>query len=141
MAKSMGNLRTEVSDRLRGNTTIRTFEDGSIRFLPPFTKEEAAYFPTDDPAFDPTHDRCGSCVHYIPGMGCHFVQGEIDPEAYCEEFYADYAAFAHEHPGHAEINAELAAPNWAWSEETITDFVTDVRERLEQRRRDRSGGE
>lgn len=131
-----------ISDHLDegiGNTVINTFDDGSIRFDPNFTKERADYREMDDSDFDRTHERCGSCVHYIPGGGCHFVQGSIDPGDYCEQFYADVGIFAHEHDGHVEINAELVGPNWDPDDADLRDFVDEIEERLEQRKRESEG--
>lgn len=119
------------------NTTIDVFGDGSIRFVPPFSKEEAEYLRPTDPGFDETHDRCGDCVHFIPDEGCHFVQGKIKPAAYCEEYYADYGAFAHKHEGHVEVNAELVGREMHFDERDIRDFVDELEERLQQRNRER----
>lgn len=128
---------TEESDEIeRGQTVTRALYDGSIRFMPPYTKKAAEYQPLGSDEFDQTHDRCGSCVHFIEGGGCHLVQGDIDPEAYCEEFYADYGVFAHEHDDFVEVNAELVGPDWDFSERSIEEFVDDLEERLQQRRRE-----
>lgn len=130
---------TDVMAEARGNTTLAVFPDGSIRFAPPFTKDQAGYVTPDDPSFDATHDRCADCVHFIPGEGCHFVQGRIDGNAYCSEFYADFGAFAHDHGDHVEVNAELVGPEMAFDEADIADFVDEIEERLQQRRREREG--
>lgn len=120
-----------------GNTVTRIFEDGSTRFLAPFSKEEAEYVSPNDPDFDHTHDRCAECVHWIPGGGCHFVQGEIDAAAYCAQFFADYGVFAHEHENHVEVNSELVGSAWDFDESDIQDFVDEIEERLEQRLREK----
>lgn len=127
------------ADRAVGSTVSDVFADESIRFVPPFSKDAADYRDRDDPAFDATHDRCKGCVHYIPGGGCHFVRGEIDPEDYCEEYYADYGVFAHDHGEHVEVNAELVGPNFHPGEADIADFVGEIRERLQQRQREQEG--
>lgn len=122
-------------DEVVGNTVQRHFADGSIRLEPPYTKDDAGYLTANSPDFDPGHDKCGSCVHYVPGRGCHFVQGEIDPEAYCVEFYADYGVFAHDHGDHVEVNAELVGQAWDYDDAAIADFVDEIEERLQQRSR------
>lgn len=114
------------------NTSIQTFDDGSIRFQPQFTKDEAGYRETDAADFDPSHDRCGDCVHYIPENGCHLVQGDIDPEDYCAEFYADYGVFAHEHDQHVEVNFEMRGRKLDFEQSDIQDFVDEIEERLQQ---------
>lgn len=71
---------------------VEAFDDGSIRFTPRFTKEEANYFGPgrgETPRLD-----CFDCAHYIEGGGCHIVQGHIEGEAHCEKFYADVGFFA-----------------------------------------------
>lgn len=117
------------------NTTIDVFGDGSIRFVPPHTKDDAAYRTPNRRSFDPSHDRCGSCVHYIANGGCHFVQGNIDPEAYCERFYADYGVFAHDHGDEMEVNAELVGENLHPDRAVIEGFVAEIEERLQERER------
>lgn len=113
------------------HSVSRHFPDGSTRFRPQHSKEEAAYREAGSSRFDPEHGRCGSCVHYIPGGGCHFVEGEIDPEDYCEEFYADIGVFAHQHSDRFDINAVLEGDNWEASPEAVTDFVEAIEDRLE----------
>lgn len=119
-----------------GETVTHALYDGSIRFLPPHTKKEADYLTPSDPQFDDSHSRCGSCVHFIEGGGCHFVQGDIDPAAYCGEFYADYGVFSHLHDDFVEVNAELVSPRWDYRERDIEEFLDDLGERLQQRRRE-----
>lgn len=122
--------------RRKSNTTTRVFTDGSIRFTPPYTKAEADYRTDEDPDFDTSHDRCQDCVHYIPGGGCHLVQGEIDPEYYCGEFFADYGVFAHDHGSYVEVNSELYGSALDIEDFDIRDFVDEIEERLQQRMRD-----
>lgn len=77
----------------QNNTLIEAFEDDSIRFVPQHTKEDAHYTTNIGPEI-PADARCGNCAHFIPGGGCHVVQGEIDPSGVCLEFYADFGIFA-----------------------------------------------
>lgn len=137
----------EVLDRLPSRTArvmesagaegqARVFEDGSIRFTPPFSKEAADYRRRQDGDFDRGHGRCEACVHYIEGGGCHFVQGEIDPLAYCAEFFSDYGMFAHDHGDYVEVNAELVSPEWDYDGADIRDLVDAIEERLQQRSRE-----
>lgn len=107
--------------------------DGRITFLPPNPKDEAGYRTEGSPDFDPTHDRCGSCAHFIPGGGCHVVQGNIDPADYCEAFYADYGVFGHDHGDRIEVNMELAGGAMEFSPLDIERFLISVRSRLQRR--------
>jgi hypothetical protein len=116
-------------DDIIGDTVRQVFSDGSIHFEPPFSKEAAEYRSQGGQAFDTAHDRCGSCVHYIPGGGCHFVQGEIDPGDYCERFYADFGLFAHDYGDEVEINVESRGPNWGPTDGAIEEFVAEVERR------------
>lgn len=124
----------------RSQSVTRALYDGSVRFMPPFSKSEAVYRPTSDPDFQSSHDRCGDCVHYIDGGACHFVQGDINPAAYCEEYYADYGVFAHDHDDYVEVNAELIGDKWDLDEAAIADLVDEIEERAQQRLRTRRGG-
>ncbi|MEF8808925.1 hypothetical protein [Natronomonas sp.] len=109
---------------------VEAFDDGSIRFTPPHSKRQAAYRRPGGPDFDPDHERCDSCAHYIPGGGCHLVQGEIDPDAYCEEFYADYGAFGHEHDEFVEVNAEFVGDDFDWEPDDVEEFIDTLDEKL-----------
>lgn len=115
-----------------GNTVLETYSDGSIRFKPPFSKGHAEYIEPDNKGFDSSHKRCHSCTHYIQGGGCHLVQGKIDPQGYCGEFYADYGVFGHRHSTDIEENFELVGDSFDWTMDNIEDFVLDIRERLQQ---------
>lgn len=114
-----------------GNSLISVNNDGSVTFMPPFTKEEAGY--GDGGVATPA--KCKDCAHFIEGGGCHFVQGEIDPEDVCEQFYADYGVY-----GDNDTDVGLSNPvnvwgeKFDWSENDIEDFVRRVRESLEDRR-------
>lgn len=59
----------------------------------PFNKEEAAYVDQADPEFDTSHPKCEDCAHY-DGEGNCVIVPNIDPEDYCERFYADVGFFA-----------------------------------------------
>jgi len=64
-------------------------EETSI--IPPYTKPGASYHP---PAEGPKpHLDCKDCVHYVQGGGCKMVQGEVDPDGYCEDLFADFGLF------------------------------------------------
>lgn len=76
-----------------GNTVREIYDDGYVEFLPQFTKEEANYHEPFSGGSAAELD-CENCAHYIEGGGCHVVQGEIDPEGHCEEYYADVGFFA-----------------------------------------------
>jgi hypothetical protein len=74
-----------------GNELIEVYSNGAIEFMPQFTKEEADYHgPAQggSPELD-----CKDCAHYIEGGGCHIVQGGVDPDGHCENYYADVGFF------------------------------------------------
>lgn len=73
------------------DAVVETFDDGSVRFMPRFTKEEADY--TDRAESRDITVHCEECANYIEGGGCHLVQGPIEPKGFCEEFYSDYVFF------------------------------------------------
>lgn len=122
-----------------GGNVFAHFEDGSIRFTPDFTKREANYREKGDPAFDDDHKPCATCVHYIPGEGCHMVRGRIKPDEYCEEFFADYGVFGHRHENYVEKNMEMFGGAFDWDERDVDEFVDDVEEALERVSRQQQG--
>lgn len=119
-----------------GELAAPALYDGSIRFFPPNTKREAGYTTTNDRDFDHGHERCRDCVHFIEGGGCHLVQGEIDPSAYCDEYYADYGVFAHGHGGYVEVNLEMIGRKYDLDRDDIEDLVDEIEERAQQRLRE-----
>ena len=71
-------------------------------FYPPYTKEEASYH---GPASGPEpHLDCKDCVHYLEEGGCQVVQGEVDPDGYCEDLFADFGVFGRVDNGSSIIN-------------------------------------
>lgn len=120
------------SDRL-GKHDVVDYGDGSIRFRPRYTQKEASYlFPGDDD-YDDTHKACESCAHFIEGGGCHMVEGPIDLDGYCEEFYADVGVYGHKHPHGIEENLSLWGWEFDWDEGDAAEFAMDIRERLQQK--------
>lgn len=117
-----------------------SFPDGSIRFLPPYSKSSARYRLPHDGAFDDGHERCESCVHYVDGGGCHLVRGGIDASAYCERFYADYMVAGHEHEnGNVEVNFEAFSDGeFDWEPDDLDDFADSLRASIGTRVRART---
>jgi len=64
-------------------------EETSI--IPPYTKPEASYHPPEEGP--KPHLDCKDCVHYVQGGGCKMVRGEVDPDGYCEDLFADFGLF------------------------------------------------
>lgn len=112
--------------------------DGTINFLPEYTKTEVGYRTPGTDRFDQDHDRCEDCVHFIEGGGCHLVQGRVSPNAYCEQHYGDYMVAAHDHgaPEGIEVNYEEYGPAFGFSIADAAQFATQIRERIEQRVRE-----
>jgi len=55
--------------------------------IPPFDKDEVGYVEGNN-----THGSwkaCEDCVHYVSGGGCKMVKGDIEPDAHCDDLYAD----------------------------------------------------
>lgn len=75
----------------------------------PFTKSEASYNEPgmgDEPMLD-----CSDCVHYNDGS-CNVVSGEIDPDGYCDELYADFAIFGRADGNEARVNLTAWGDKW-----------------------------
>lgn len=101
MEKQKGSGTKSFGENDDAIEVVESFEDGSIKFRPPFTKEQAGYRDHDSGEMG---KACGDCAHYIEGGGCHLVQGGIDPDAYCNEFYADVGLFGHAAGGSPLMN-------------------------------------
>lgn len=128
---SAGSTATSSNTGQSGPNTVReVYSDGYIEFLPPETKEDAGYIQPGNPDFDRPHKRCEDCAHYIEGGGCHIVQGEIDPEAYCERFYADVGAFGN---AQATPNLVIWGDTFDWSRGDLERFLEDTKEWLMER--------
>jgi hypothetical protein len=101
--------------------------DGSITMMPPFTKEEAQY---DVDISNPYH--CGDCVHYVEGGGCTLVQGEIEPEGYCENFFAEVGMFGSQFSDPV-LNLKLWGDDYSMGMKDIDEFIDQVEEALENK--------
>lgn len=107
------------------------YGDGSIRFRPRFTQREASYLYEGDREYDDEHPVCDECAHFIEGGGCHMVEGPIELDGYCEEFYADVGVFAHRHDEGVEENLSVWGYDFDWSISDAEEFAMDIREILE----------
>lgn len=109
-AREEGNHRDERQGEPHGGQERRGKNEFEMvgektAFMPAFTKEEANYH---GPAQGPEpHLDCKDCVNYIEGGGCHIVQGEVDPDGYCEDLFADVAIFGRMDEGEFEVNLAM----------------------------------
>lgn len=128
---SSGEMRSATQTGEAGPNTVReVYSDDYIEFLPPETKNESGYIQPGNPDFDRGHDRCEDCAHYIEGGGCHIVRGQIDPEAYCESFYADVGVFG---DMRANPNLVIWGDAFDWSRDDLDQFMEDAREWIMER--------
>lgn len=58
----------------------------------PFDHDEAEYVDPGHEDFNRSHPRCEDCAHYDGEGNCHIVPN-IEPEGYCETYYADAGFF------------------------------------------------
>lgn len=131
----MGNLaktsdvikKMDEARPIKPGSVIEVFNDGSIRFLPEKSKSEAKYRDQSDGKFDESYDRCHNCVHYIEHGGCHLVDGEISPNHYCEEYFADIGVFSHKHENYIETNLAQLGDIKDWSISDVKEFMEDIR--------------
>lgn len=101
--------------------------DGSITMMPPFTKEEAQY-----ETHTPHSYQCKDCVHFVEGGGCTLVQGEIDPDAHCENFFAEVGMFGSQFSDPV-LNLKLWGDDYSMSMRDIDEFIDQVEEALENK--------
>lgn len=111
------------------NMLIEAHDDGSITFKPPFGKQEANYTTTPGEDGFPQNARCGSCAHFIPGGGCHVVQGFIQPTAVCGGFYADVGIFADNKIGQEPISMVLGDTS-TWSRQDAMAFIAEAEQEV-----------
>lgn len=104
-----------------------TNKDGSITMMPPFTKEEANY---DN--HHPHDYHCEGCVHFVEGGGCTLVQGEIDPRAHCERFFADVGVFGDSHGGDI-LNLKLWGEEYGFDKQQIEVFANMIEEEMKRK--------
>lgn len=101
-----------------------------VGYTPPYPKGGAGYVEKGDKDYSPRHKTCRSCVHFRQGR-CRMVQGHIDEDAYCEELYADVAAFGHKHEHGVEENRVEMSDSFDWSVGDAKEFAMDIREVIE----------
>lgn len=101
--------------------------DGSITMMPPFTKEQAEY-----ETHTPHSYQCKDCVHYVEGGGCTLVQGDIDPEAHCERFFAEVGMFGSQFSDPV-LNLKLWGEDYSMAMRDIKEFVEEVEEEMENK--------
>jgi uncharacterized membrane protein (UPF0127 family) len=112
----------------------RTIVESPHQDLPPFSKEQAEYLTPEDPDFDVSHSRCEDCVFYAEGGQCAVVDGNVDPEHYCEQLYSEVLFTGHEH-GDEGVIEELViiGPDVSWREEAVEDYLSGIREIIESK--------
>lgn len=117
---------------IEGAEAVQFFGDESVRIVSPARKEQAAYIESDDPRFDPSHERCRQCSHFIEGGACEVVRGPIDEEAYCGEYFADLTASFHEHPDGIEVNRLEYGTHFDWELTDLESLWVSLREELQR---------
>lgn len=111
-------------------TAMSVNSDGSVVMMPPFTKEEASYEDRER-----SSRKCENCVHYLVGGGCAMVQGEIDPQAHCDNFYADVGLFG-SNKGEDTLNLKLWGEEYDFTQFDINRLINQVQDALEEKSED-----
>jgi hypothetical protein len=128
--KKDGEYSTRSSERSSAGKSMELMEtsnDGSITMMPPFTKEEAEY-----EQHHPHDYHCEGCVHFVEGGGCTLVQGEIDPRAHCERFFADVGMFGNSYSGDI-LNLKLWGEEYEFDMQQIERFANMIEEEMKRR--------
>lgn len=97
----------------------------------PFSHEEAGYVERGDPGFDPSHKRCETCAHYDNEGNCRIVP-DIEPEGYCDNYYADVAVFL-DKDGEVEVNLTIWGDEYDWSSQDVDNALDKLRRKLMER--------
>lgn len=128
----------EDNDVGRGGQLVDDYEDQRVdvdmegnvgRVVKPFDHEDADYREPGDDDFDPNHQRCRDCAHYDDNGNCHIVE-DIEPDAYCSNFFADFGVFGHRHPGFVELNLSMVGDAFNWSTDDAESFIEKVADEL-----------
>lgn len=98
----------------------------------PFSHGEAEYFDPNDRGFDPSHSRCKDCAHYDNHGNCAIVP-DIEPDGYCENFFADVGLFGHRHGDNVELNLTVWGDVFDWTMSHIDNFAEKVESKLRER--------
>lgn len=104
------------------------------RVKKPFTHMSAKYRSPGDDEYNHRHERCKSCAHYDNNGSC-FIVPDIEPEGYCEEYYADVIIAGHKHGETVEENLILLGEQFNWDDRDIEEFTLDIAEMLERQHR------
>lgn len=139
-----GGDTSHVPDSLEG---YRDRDSGEMRFgdpdvegeigpvHKPFSHEEAGYREEGDEEFRRRHKKCRDCAHYDDEGHCHIVP-DIDPDGYCEEFYADVGVFGVRDGSVTRTNLYLIGHGFDWVKASLREFLNKIRDRLEDETKD-----
>ena len=113
------------------NTLVDTDSSGATTFVPEFTKQEAKY---TDARSNSDNITCKDCAHYIEGGGCHVVQGEIDPDGKCDNFYSDIGMFVRG-GGTPDVNLVLWGEKFRdrFGDNNVRGAISEMRNKIEDR--------
>ena len=116
-----------------GDTSSAKISGDGTEFTPPYTKQEAGYHRAGEG--DELHLDCKNCAHYIEGGGCHMVHGEIDPEGYCDELYADFGVFGRKTNNSAIVNLVVWGEKYTdrMTKEAALNIVQEVKDAIMSR--------
>lgn len=129
---------SEPTDSLEGYIDQETGEakfgdpevDGEMGpVMKPFSHEDAGYREEGDEEFRRRHKKCRDCAHYDDNGNCHIVQ-DIDPDGYCEEFYADVGVFGVRDGSVSRTNLYLIGHGFDWVNASVREFIRKAKDRL-----------
>lgn len=118
---------------ITGDITEPEDESEVTSVFPEYTKEESGYKSPRSETFDPNHKRCMDCVHYNGQGECSVVEGGVEPEGYCEEFYADVLVAGHKHGNNIEENYIMFGGAFDWDIDHAKEFGMDIRESIQNK--------
>lgn len=95
----------------------------------PFTQQQAKYRQRGDPQFSESHPKCKDCAHF-DGHGNCLIVPNIEPDEYCEEFFADVGVFGVEVGAIPDVNLTVFGEDFDWSRGKIENFMDRVKESL-----------
>ncbi len=137
LSSAQPNTETKINRNIQEGSRSREAEardyfgsaSDSSGISKPYGHSEAAYKSPEDPDFDQSHEKCSSCAWYDNDGGCRIVE-DIEPNGYCENFYADVLAAAHKHPDKMEVNLVAWGENADFNTSDIEELADKIAERM-----------
>lgn len=127
--ESLGEVKSEKGREAIQESSAIGSHAGGGNVTKEFSHSEAKVKRPSDDDYDPNHSKCKSCAWYDNNGNCRIVE-DIEPNYYCENFYADVLVAAHEHPDKMEVNLVAWGSNADFGMKQIKELADRMKDRL-----------